>query len=178
MFPSFHVFSAFCCSLPSKSNVIGKEVQQREMLTSFHRTLDDAWWLRAKSTVEKYVVVQVMELHDESEEESREPRPGVQRCENNGKLRGAHPRRGNEDCPERFRSALHWGETWCACRPYVSGTHALSTRPRLAGSSSPAILRLEAVVSIKHTCSGSTEACFYKTAQFEPKTRTSVRMGA
>ena len=46
--------------------MIGKELQQREMLTAFHRTLDDGWWSRAKSTVEKYVVVQVMELHDES----------------------------------------------------------------------------------------------------------------
>ena len=109
-FPVSMSFQLFCCSLPSKSNVMGKEVQQREMLTSFHRTLDDAWWLRAKSTVEKYVVVQVMELHDESEEESREPRLGVQRCVNNGKLRGAHSRRGNEDRPEHFKFAHHWGK--------------------------------------------------------------------
>ena len=103
------LFQFICCSLPSKSNAIGKELQQRKMLTSFHRTLDDGWWSCAKSTVEKYVVVQVMELHDESEEESREPSPGVQRCVNNGTLKGVHLRRGNEDRPEHFKFALRCG---------------------------------------------------------------------
>ena len=46
--------------------MIGEECQQREMLTVVHRTLDTGRCSRAKSTVEKYAVVQVMELHDES----------------------------------------------------------------------------------------------------------------
>ena len=46
--------------------MIGEECQQLEMLTVVHRTLDTGRCSRAKSTVEKYAVVQVMELHDES----------------------------------------------------------------------------------------------------------------
>ena len=130
LFPCF--FQFICCSLPRKSNVIAKELQQREMLTAFHRTLDDGWWSRAKSTVEKYVVVQVMELHDESEEEWREPSPGVQRCVNNGEMKGVHSRRGKRGSSRAPQVYISLGKTWCACRPYVSNTHASSTRAKWA----------------------------------------------
>ena len=46
--------------------MIGEKFQLRDLLTAFHRTLDTGWWSRAKSTVEKYAVMQVTELHDES----------------------------------------------------------------------------------------------------------------